>query len=63
MLAVGFLAGSSGKVLPPPWGSDWLSTEVGIDPERYERHTALGDARWTRDLFDQIIGTHNVVAA
>lgn len=40
----------------PPWDSTDLSRAVGIDPDRYERHTALGDARWARDLYDVVMG-------
>lgn len=39
-----------------PWNSNSLSSAVGINPEVYERHTALGDARWARDQFDAITG-------
>lgn len=37
-----------------PWKSDDLSRAIGIDPTRYERHTALGDARWVRDQYNAI---------
>lgn len=52
-LAVGYLAGI-GRVLPPPWSSDTLSLEIGVDPTQFRRHTALGDARWARAVFDRI---------
>lgn len=39
----------------PPWDSTELSLAVGIDPESYDRHTALGDARWARDTYDAVI--------
>lgn len=35
----------------PPWNSKELSEKIGIDTDKYEKHTALGDARWARDLF------------
>jgi len=38
-----------------PWDSDALSRAVGVDPDDYDRHTALGDARWVRDQYDAII--------
>lgn len=44
-LAVGFLAGR-GQLPPMPWKSDELSRLIGVDPARFDRHTALGDARW-----------------
>lgn len=37
-----------------PWDSERLSSWFGINPEHYERHSALGDARWARDLWDAI---------
>lgn len=47
----------AGKLaIPPPWNSNELSLKVGIDPEEYERHTALGDARWCRALYDAVMG-------
>lgn len=36
----------------PPWDSDELSAALGIKVPEEERHTALGDARWARDLYD-----------
>lgn len=38
----------------PPRKSDQVSLACGIDPAKYERHTALGDCRWLRDLSDLI---------
>lgn len=43
-------------VTSPPWDSDTLSRAVGVDPEAFERHTALGDARWVRAQWDAITG-------
>jgi oligoribonuclease (3'-5' exoribonuclease) len=40
----------------PPWDSKMLSLAVGIDPESYEKHTARGDARWARDMYDAVVG-------
>jgi DNA polymerase III epsilon subunit-like protein len=50
-LAAGRLV-ARGEPATPPWSSDALSIRMGLDPNNYERHTALGDARWARDLFD-----------
>lgn len=36
------------------WESDTLYRAVGIKPEKYERHTALGDSRLNRDVYDVI---------
>jgi DNA polymerase III epsilon subunit-like protein len=39
-----------------PWDSDELSRLVGVDPEQFDRHTALGDARWAKALFEAVMG-------
>ncbi len=38
------VAGSFG--LPPPWRSTELSRKLDVEPDDFERHTALGDCRW-----------------
>ena len=38
------VAGSFG--LPPPWRSTKLSRKLDVEPDDFERHTALGDCRW-----------------
>jgi hypothetical protein len=53
-LVVGYLAGK-GTVLTPPWDSDHLSAAVGVIAPKEERHTALGDARWARDIYDAVM--------
>lgn len=40
----------------PPWNSKDLSLAVGVDPEQFDRHTALGDARWALAMWDAITG-------
>jgi hypothetical protein len=52
---VGYLA-AQGRVMPPPWDSDELSNALGVDPERYARHTALGDVQWTMAQWDAMMG-------
>lgn len=47
-------AGKIGAV--PPWDSESLSRSVGVEPDAYERHTALGDARWARALYLAVLG-------
>ena len=37
---------------PPPWNSNDLSLAVGVDPEQFDRHTALGDARWAKAVYE-----------
>jgi len=48
-------AGRTGHA--PPWDSHQLSLALGIDPAAYDRHTALDDARWARDLYRAAIGS------
>jgi len=40
----------------PPWKSDALSAALGITVSDDERHTALGDARWARAIYDAVMG-------
>ena len=47
-------AGKTGA--EPPWNSNDLSCAVGVDPDDFDRHTALGDARWARAIYDVVIG-------
>ncbi|MFI6228605.1 exonuclease domain-containing protein [Micromonospora echinospora] len=42
------------KGIPAPRKSDAISLACGVDPSAYDRHTALGDCRWLRDLSDLI---------
>lgn len=39
-----------------PWDSNDLSLSVGVDPKKFERHTALGDARWALAIYDAVMG-------
>lgn len=61
-LAAGYLngVGSTGVYAPgaaePPWNSNELSRAVGAEPDQVERHTALGDARWARAIYDAVMG-------
>lgn len=38
----------------PPYRSADLSRALGIDPDDYDRHTAMGDVRWTLALWDAL---------
>jgi hypothetical protein len=40
---------------PPPWGFDDLLAEYGLEYDEADRHTALGDARMVRDLYDVVL--------
>jgi len=58
-LAVGYLA-AQGWRPKLPWDSDLLSRACGVEPPTTERHTAMGDARWARDLYDAITARERV---
>lgn len=63
-LAVGYLAAkitaSNGAADPGligvPWQSDMLSAALGVTVNDEDRHTALGDARWARAIYDAVTG-------
>jgi oligoribonuclease (3'-5' exoribonuclease) len=69
-LASGFIRGRDGgraragsldaeervAVAALPWDSEALSRGIGVDPEDFDRHTALGDARWARAIYDRVMG-------
>lgn len=59
-LTVGYLRGITASALPAlltqPWDSDGLSRAVGVDPEQFERHTAMGDVRWAMAIYDAVMG-------
>ncbi len=56
-LAVGFIAGCAADPVPLPWNSDELTAQLGLDPvPEADRHTALGDARWARAIYDRVTG-------
>lgn len=40
--------------LQPPQTSDDLSRAIGVNPDDFERHTALGDARWVRAQYEAV---------
>jgi DNA polymerase III epsilon subunit-like protein len=73
-LAVGFLAGRRhqgdldgvgvlAEVPGLPWNSDDLSMAVGVKaPGGDVRHTALGDARWAKALYEKVTGGEAVEA-
>jgi DNA polymerase III epsilon subunit-like protein len=42
--------------VPLPWKSDNLSAALGITVSDKDRHTALGDARWARAIYDKVTG-------
>jgi hypothetical protein len=40
----------------PPWDSETISRAVGVDPDQFDRHQALGDVRWAAAIFDAVTG-------
>lgn len=47
----------AGKLgIPPPWNSTELSSKAGVDPGAYSRHSAMGDARWAKGLYESVFG-------
>lgn len=70
-LAVGYLAGrwaigqqydriiaakDAGAIMPLPWDSEELTRAVGVDPDDFDKHTALGDARWAKAIYEAVTG-------
>ena len=46
---------AAGKLgMEPPYDSEQLSLALGVLPERFARHTALGDARWAAAMYGAI---------
>jgi DNA polymerase III epsilon subunit-like protein len=41
--------------IAPPWRSSDLSLAVGVDPEQFDRHSALGDARWAKAMYEAVM--------
>ena len=39
-----------------PWDSDKLSAALGVWPDQFERHTAMGDVRWAMAIYDAVMG-------
>jgi DNA polymerase III epsilon subunit-like protein len=42
--------------VPPPWRLDDMLSRYGLAYAKADRHTALGDARMVRDLYDAVLG-------
>ncbi len=47
-------AGLVGRKIELPWKSDDLSRAVGVDPDDYARHTAMGDVKWAMAQWDAV---------
>lgn len=39
----------------PPWNSNDLSLAVGVDPQDFDRHSALGDAFWAQAIYAAVM--------
>lgn len=52
-LAHGWLLGK-GIDPAPPWKSDFLSQACGVNPKDFDRHTAMGDCKWSWELWKAI---------
>lgn len=57
-LAVGFIVGRGLEYVAPtlPWDSSELSRSVGVDPDAFDKHTALGDALWAKGIYEAVTG-------
>ena len=54
-LAIGWLSRGS-QPLVPPWDSAHLGRLIGVpEPPFRERHTAIGDARWARAMYEAVM--------
>ena len=40
----------------PPWDSSDLSKAVGVNSDDFEKHTALGDCRWAKAVYQAVLG-------
>lgn len=55
-LAEGYLAGVEfGESIELPWNSETLSRAVNVNPDDFDRHTALGDARWAKAIYEAVM--------
>ena len=43
------------RLASPPWKSDDLSAALGITVSEEDRHTALGDAKFARAIYDAVM--------
>ncbi|MCG7592417.1 exonuclease domain-containing protein [Mycobacterium sp. PSTR-4-N] len=57
-LAKGYLA-ARGELPAPPYNSNALSLALGVDPDDYARHTAMGDVAWCMAQWDTVMAHTN----
>lgn len=62
-MVAGFLAGyktgsheADAEMPTTPWHSDKLSRAIGVEPNDYDRHTAMGDCLWCEAQWDRMMG-------
>lgn len=55
LIDVEALAAGHARVAPP-WNSNDLSRAVGVEPDEFGRHTAMGDVRWAMAIYDAVMG-------
>lgn len=66
-LAVGYIAGLASSwrsperrqrrpIVRPPWKSDEITAELGIRIPEGDKHTAMGDARWAKAIYEHVMG-------
>lgn len=59
-VAIGYLK-AQGMLPPGPWKSDQLSALLGVSPDDYPRHTAMGDVNWVMAQWDTVFGKGSTV--
>jgi len=59
-LAAGYLT-ATGQRVRIPLNGEQLSRKLDVDPDGYERHTAVGDVRWVCALYDRIMDQTRVI--
>lgn len=57
-VAIGYLSALGKLPYNNLWKSDVLSARIGVDPAKYDRHTALGDVWWIIAQIDRMSASH-----
>ena len=64
-LGIGYMAGVAEEYWPEalkflrrglPWDSSALAHVLGMDQPEEDKHTALGDARWAKAIYEKVMG-------
>lgn len=50
------MEGDVSALASPPWNSADLYRSVGVDPDDFGAHTALGDARLAKAVYEKVMG-------